>query len=413
MVPLDFTKAENFVLALKDSYIEFLHGFYNHPNAQDNIQNCKLLFYLDQRDRQEFAQFEDCVFEKVVRLCPDLCFPAYDISESPELVTQYILPYAIARIRSELPLLDPFMKIQNRLIQDVLGDPSPDRMSLLDLFSQYFQPSKVLVGVFLNQLDAETLSDYLKMYRNLKGLTSSEALTAAIDQLHESEYLAKFVKLGLPVFAAEELSWGELISRVKVAEQFSVDVDALDDSVRDLSRHWQKIFSGGVRNTSTCSAIQRPKILVENKWNGNSPLPDDDDDDDEGHSVVGSVVSHEIMATGSVVATELRVVEEELEVPIERPSADPETSGKSENADADPATRGDTSKEPEESPKLFSEGHLFVLTGPSARFYDLFALELHGKPPFHPNYYCTCARIRLMLYVRTYPLDVVRAHVSA
>ena len=123
MVPLDFTKAENFVLALKDSYIEFLHGFYNHPNAQDNIQNCKLLFYLDQRDRQEFAQFEDCVFEKVVRLCPDLCFPAYDISESPELVTQYILPYAIARIRSELPLLDPFMKIQNRLIQDVLGDP--------------------------------------------------------------------------------------------------------------------------------------------------------------------------------------------------------------------------------------------------------------------------------------------------
>ena len=119
------------------------------------------------------------------------------------------------------------------------------------------------------------------------------------------------------------------------------------------------------------------------------------------------------MATGSVVATELRVVEEELEVPIERPSADPETSGKSENADEDPATRGDTSKEPEESPKLFSEGHLFVLTGPSARFYDLFALELHGKPPFHPNYYCTCARIRLMLYVRTYPLDVVRAHVSA
>ena len=100
-------------------------------------------------------------------------------------------------------------------------------------------------------------------------------------------------------------------------------------------------------------------------------------------------------------------MEEVLEVPIERPSADPETSGKSENAD----TRGDASKEPEESPKLFSEGHLFVLTGPSARFYDLFALELKGKHPFHPNYYCTCARIRLMLYVRTYLLDIVRVRV--
>ena len=107
-------------------------------------------------------------------------------------------------------------------------------------------------------------------------------------------------------------------------------------------------------------------------------------------------------------------MEEEPEVPIERPSADPETSGKSKSGDEDPATwPDDASKEPEELPKMFSEGHLFVLTGPSARFYDLFALELHGKPPFHPNYYCTCARIRLMLYVRTYPLDVVRAHVSA
>jgi hypothetical protein len=62
------------------------------------------------------------------------------------------------------------------------------------------------------------------------------------------------------------------------------------------------------------------------------------------------------------------------------------------------------------STESFREGHLFVLTGTSERFYHVFGLELCGKPP-SPNYYCTCARIRLYLYVHTYPLLFVRVRV--
>jgi len=419
LVPLDLTKAETFVHALKDSYFEIVHGFYNQRDAQTDVLTGKLVFYQDQRDREEFAQLEDCVFERVVHLCPDLCFPAHDISESSELVVQYILPYAIARVRSLLPILDPFLKNQNRLIQVVLRDPSPNCMLLLDLFSEFFQPSKYLVGAFLNEFRAENLSGYLELYRDLKGLTSSEALNAAIDKLQASEFLAKLTQMGLPVFAAEEISWGELILRVKVAEDFSVDVDALDDSVRALSRDWQKIFCGGVRNVATLSATEHPGILVQNKWEGNATLHEVEVEEvagGEGEEMEARDESGEEGGTREILASGVVGQWQSALMVLEEQQAALVKSKESKNEEKPDAREAE---ETVASPESFREGHLFVLTGMSERFYHVFGLELCGKPP-SPNYYCTCARIRcictcarirLYLYVCAYLVLSVRVHV--
>jgi len=252
---------------LKNCFMEHLHCLYNSATCASKLR----FFKNDQED------LEDAVLAACLGNFCDLGLPMLDLAEASSLVDQFIWPYAVHRIRTLLPALVSFVDVQRRILESADQSGTEDSFFVLDQFSAIFQPSSKLLGA-VRSGELGHVPEYVEFIcgfeATMKNLDTDGNLVASTSEaVLKSGLFAKLKQMGLPVFAAEQITWGELLVRFQIALDFVVNVSELDERVELFGYQCETSFNSCPRIYSSHLTVANLNLIspfIREPWNSDA-----------------------------------------------------------------------------------------------------------------------------------------------